>query len=207
VLNPVLGSGSKFFVRTYKNYNVVKPFMFIDGCPANLGLKEIYVFLIDFSKGCTILLRGGSREILKNLKKVTLVNIFFKIKITFHCLPHILHITCILRHNSYMMNIVLFQQSVFQVSYLRLIKIFFFLFVYRNKGSSTESKIILSFSPNVNFPTPTTPNGPPSLYLPSNRDEDPLSPFNEPEDEEVVNPFAVVADYQFDRQRLDVPEG
>lgn len=60
--------------------------------------------------------------------------------------------------------------------------------------------VVLSCSPNIQFPAPSiTSESPPSLYLPSKSDE-PLSPFNEPEDEEIVNPFAVVADYQFDRQ-------
>jgi 1-phosphatidylinositol-3-phosphate 5-kinase len=67
-LNPSLGRVKKMYVQTYKEDEIaglvkgIKPLMFLEGCPPHLG--------------CTILLRGDTKETLRKVKSALQVILF-----------------------------------------------------------------------------------------------------------------------------------
>jgi 1-phosphatidylinositol-3-phosphate 5-kinase len=64
VLEPNLGTASHFYMKTFSGSFGQKPMMFFEG-----GHNS--------ELGCTVLLRGASKEELKKVKKITLVKNFF----------------------------------------------------------------------------------------------------------------------------------
>ena len=69
VTMPVRSTCASFDVRTYVHNNRKKTYMYLSGCPKDLG--------------CTIVLRGGSRDMLMNIKRITefLVYVVYNLKL------------------------------------------------------------------------------------------------------------------------------
>ena len=69
VTTPVHGTCASFDIRTYVYNNRKKTYMYISGCPKDLG--------------CTVVLRGGSKDMLVNIKRITefLVYVVYNLKL------------------------------------------------------------------------------------------------------------------------------